>query len=143
MSSTHDDDSLRQCARRYFRYSLWLIAAVTLVALLAANIMYSQELIVPVVVSAFFSLATSMAYGVAWRSVARSAPKTLTRFYLAAPALRMMAAALVLVVYCVAVREAAHIRLFAIVFFVFYIVTLIFDSVYFARFEKLNKNHKE
>lgn len=136
-------DVIAQQAKRYYKYSLWLVAAMTLIALLAANILWQEALIVPVVISAVFSLIASIAYGAAWKSVARSAPKTLTKFYLAAPALRMIAAALVVAVYCVAVRQPEKIRVFAIVFFLFYIVMLILDSVFFARIEKLNKNHKE
>ena len=47
----------------------------------------------------------------------------------------------VVAVYCVAVRQPQQIREFVIVFFVFYIATLIFDSVFFARIEKQNKTY--
>ena len=137
------DDVIQRTARRYYKGALWVVVAATLVALLAANLMLNEALIVPIVISAVFSLCTGFAYGAAWKGVAKAAPQTLTKFYLAAPALRMILAALVVAVYCVAVRQPDKIRLFAVVFFIFYIVTLVFDSVFFARIEKLNKNHKE
>ncbi len=143
MNKINDDDRIGRWAKRYYKYSLWLVAGATLIGLLAANIMFKDSLVVPIVISAVFSLVASFAYGAAWKSVARSAPQTLTKFYLAAPALRMITAALVVAVYCVVVRQPEKIRTFAIVFFIFYIVTLIFDSVFFARFEKLNKKHTE
>ena len=137
----HDDDRIAAVARNYLKYSLWLVVALALIGLMAANVMFQTSWVMPVTIAALFSLATSIAYGMAWRSVARSAPQTLTKFYLAASALRMLCAAMVVAVYCVAVRQPQQIREFVIVFFVFYIATLIFDSVFFARIEKQNKTY--
>ena len=139
---TYDKCVVKRTAKNYYKYSLWIVAGLTLVGLLVMNLMYRPSMLTPLIISAVTSLVLSIAYGVAWRAVALSAPKTITKFYLVAPALRMIIAALVVLGYCLVVRQREQIREFVIIFFIFYFVTLVFDSVFFARLEKIYKKQQ-
>lgn len=137
---SYDKSVIKRTAKNYYKYSLWIVAGLTLVGLLVMNLANKPSMLTPLIISSVTSLVLSIAYGVAWKAVATSAPKTITKFYLAAPALRMIIAALVVLAYCLAVKQREQIREFVIIFFIFYLVTLVFDSVFFARLEKKYKN---
>ncbi len=133
----------KQIARKYRQVSLWLTAGVALAILFGCRVSAQSDDITPRVVnplcvSAIFSLVCSIAYGEAWQAVAKSSPANLAKFYLVASALKMMAAALVFLVY-VLVCDRANIVGFAAVFMLFYVVTLVFDCIYFARVEKKSR----
>ena len=131
---------IRQAGVRYKQISLWLIAGLSLVILFACRVSASCDNIIaqvvnPLVVSAIFSLVSSTAYGEAWAAVSKSSPANLTKFYLAASALKMMAGVLVFLVY-VLVCAKQNILGFAVIFLLFYVVLLVFDCIYFSRLEK-------
>lgn len=137
-----DVKTIGEVRRRYGQYGLWLTAAMALAILVVMSVWGWMRLTCPLVVSVLFTWIANTAYGAAWKGVALSSPSALTKFYLAASALRMMAAALVVAVYCVLSRERQAILDFVAVFFAFYVVMLVFDGMFFARVEK-NNNHKK
>ncbi len=126
-------------SKRYCKYSIWLVVALTLVLFTAMSInLLSMDLLSALTVSVVYSIIVNFAYGTFWRKVAKSAPNTMTKFYLAASALRLITAALVVLSFCMLNEEKELIRNFIFVFFAFYLAMLIFDSVFFARIEKYN-----
>lgn len=136
-----NNEDIRRTARLYNKVSLWIIAALTLVGLFAVQIAGRDGFINSILFSAVYSLVTSWAYGISWRSVARRSPNMLTRFYMAASAIRMILAFAVVLIMVVALRSDTSVMIkYVGVFAAFYIVMLIFDSVFFARIEKRNKN---
>jgi F0F1-type ATP synthase assembly protein I len=124
--------------KRYRKYSLWIIALLVLLSLLAINVASQMSMINGLIISACYSLFVSMAYGYAWRGVAKSSPSSLTKFYLAASAIRMLTALAVILIYCVVVREHNAILKFVALFLTFYIVMLVFECIFFAKAEKQN-----
>ncbi len=73
-------------------------------------------------------------------------PKYLLQIYLLIRVMRMLAAVIIMVVYCVAVREEA--RAFLLTFIANYIIYLIYDSWFFFTYEmnrkrKINKKQNE
>lgn len=124
-------------SKRYFKYSLWLIAALTLMcsAAISMNIL-DYSFINALAISALYTIIINFVYVISWGKIAKSSPNTMTRFYLAASALRLISAALVVTVYCLIIHDKDSIRDFALLFMAFYIVMLVFDSVFFARIEK-------
>lgn len=91
-------------------------------------------------ISASFQLVCSGLYIYGWQAIARRSPELMPKYFLAASALRLMAAATVLLVYCVVNRgDIEAIKWFAVVFIVFYLVILAFDAVFFA---KVSNNKK-
>ena len=138
--------SIKQTSIKYKQISLWLTAGMTLAILFACRVSAACDDIIaqvvnPLAVSAIFSLVASTAYGEAWQSIAKSSPSNLAKFYLAASALKMMAAAVVFLIYVV-VCQKQNILGFAAIFALFYVVLLVFDCIYFARAEKKNKLNK-
>lgn len=127
-------------AKRYSRLSLLVLAALVLLSV-AVGFALKVSVMVAVSVSFIFNLVLCQALSKAWSVVARKSPAVLPKFYLAVSVLRMIAALVVVLVFCVIARESHAIRDFAITFIVFYIIMLVFESVYFAKIEKSNKTY--
>lgn len=137
---------IRQTSLRYKQVTLWLTAGLALAILFGCRVSASCDCILPqvvnpLVVSAIFSLVSSVAYGEAWQAIAKASPANLTKFYLAASAMKMMAAAVVFLIY-VAVCDKSNILGFTAIFVLFYVVLLVFDCIFFARTEKKNNKLK-
>lgn len=131
---------IKQAGIKYKQITLWLTAGISLIILMACRISAScddilAQVVNPLVVSAIFSLISSTAYGEAWTAIAKSSPVNLTKFYLAASALKMIAGAIVFLIY-VLVCDKQNILGFAAIFLLFYVVLLVFDTIYFSRVEK-------
>lgn len=131
---------IKQVSIKYKQISLWLTAGVALAILFACRVSAACDEILPQVVnplavSAIFSIVCSTAYGEAWKSTAKSSPVNLTKFYLAASGIKMMAAAMVFIIYVV-ICDKQNILGFTAIFALFYILFLAFDCIYFARTEK-------
>lgn len=136
---------------RYYKLSLWIIAGITLLMLLllGGSPYWSNSTLNAILISVAFCFLTSIAYGEAWKAIAKKSPGKLTTFYLAAPALRMVAAVLLIIVYYIVNRTATAfdgtpaIRgmmiTFIFIFAVYYIALFVLDCVYFAKVEKRNK----
>ncbi len=132
-----DGTRIAQVAKGYFKSSLRIVVGLTLAALVVTSVWGSPALVaVPLLVSVLFSLAASWGYGTAWKWAAKSSPSTLSKLYLAASVFRMLAAALVVLAYCLVVRERGPVLWFAGIFCGYYVVLLAFDCVYFAKVEK-------
>ena len=125
-------NDIDKLSKRYARQELLLTAALFLITLLVMRVWYLDELLVPVIVSAAFTLVVSTALAVIWRRVATKSPDSLPTFFTAASAFRMLLAlAVMFVYYLVNGRDAMLV--FFLVFMAFYIVSLIHHSVFFAR----------
>lgn len=65
---------------------------------------------------------------------------TLAKLFLASSVFRLFMAAAAMLVYCVVMRDnLSAIKWFAVVFIVFYLVTLVFDALFFAFVSKTSK----
>ena len=136
---------------KYYKLSLWIIAGLTLLMLLllGGSPYWNSSVLNAILISAAFSFLTSIAYEASWKGIAKSSPSSLTKFYLAAPALRMMAAVLLVLVYFIVNRSATNVDgtpairsmmlKFTFIFLAYYIALLVLDCVYFAKVEKRNK----
>ena len=125
-------NDIDKLSKRYARQELLLTAALFLITLLVMRVWYLDELLVPVIVSAAFTLVVSTALAVIWRKVATKSPDSLPTFFTAASAFRMLLAlAVMFIYYLVNGRDAMLV--FFLVFMAFYLVSLIHHSVFFAR----------
>ena len=128
---------MNKIVNTYLRQSICLTAGLSLLALLYANLWGDRELMtMPIVVSAVFQLVTCIAYGMVWRKVASSSPGSLPTLYLAASAIRMLAAIATVVIFLFLVDNKVAITTFVITFLSFYFVMLIYDTWYFVKVEK-------
>ena len=125
--------------KKYYKISLWLIATLYLIGMLVVQCVMRSSYIHMLTISAVFSLLTASIDGGAWKAIAIHSPAVLGKFYLSASALRMLLAFLVILVYALVVKNRQEIISFAVIFMIFYLVLLAFDTIYFARLEKNNK----
>ena len=87
----------------------------------------------------FFAMA-GIIHGSAWIFIEEHAPRQITLFYLLSKVLRMILAIMLVLVYLVFVQNNRQdTYVFVLSLFAFYIVMLVFDSIYFAKVEILNK----
>lgn len=129
--------------RLYNKVSLWLIAATSLIGLLVIQVALDLRLVNSLLFTAAYSLVVTFIYGRCWKSLARRSPNVLTRFYMAASALRMILALVVILVGTAILRGSKPQLLgFVGVFVSFYLLLLIFDCLFFAKVEKNKKNYK-
>ena len=138
---------IKKAGKQYKQMSFWLVAGLSLVILFCCRVSAACDDIIaqvvnPLVVSAIFSLVSSTAYGEAWTAIAKSSPANLAKFYLAASALKMMAAIVVFLIYVV-VCSKQNILGFTAIFVLFYVLLLVFDCIFFARIEKKCNKNKE
>ena len=148
-----DGKLIDELAHKYYQLSLWIVVGLSLMILLIAggSSYWDSSILQAVLISAAFSFLTSVAYQASWKGIAKNSPSTLTKFYLAAPALRMMAAVLVILIYYVVNKNATNVDgspairglmlSFTFIFLAYYVSMLILDCVYFAKVEKRNKIH--
>lgn len=127
--------------KRYYKMNVWIIFALYLVGLLVAQVTTHFYYLNMLIVSALFSLITASIYGGAWKAIAAKSPAVLGKFYLAGSALRMLLAFLTILVYAIIVKERVMILSFAVIFMIFYLVLLAFDTIYFSKVEKNNKTN--
>lgn len=125
--------------KKYYKNNLWIIAGLYLIGLLVVQLTQQTAYINLLTISAVYSLITSSIYGGAWKAIARQSPTVMNNFYLAGSGFRMLLAFLTVVVYAMVVKERAMVIGFVVIFMIFYLVLLAFDTVYFYKVEKNNK----
>lgn len=134
-----EDKLIDKTAKQYNKYSLWLTAGLTLIVLMSISLnLITTDITIALAVSVIYTVVVNFAYGGLWKRVAKSAPNTLAKFYMAASMVRLIIAAIVIFSFCMLSQNKTDIRNFILLFFVFYLVMLVFDSVFFARTEKNN-----
>ena len=126
-------DGLKKTSRESIIYTLFLTLSMCIGTLTVGMGNYG-------LISAVFHIVCSVAYIWGWQALARRSPETLPKYYLAGSAFRLMAAAAVLLVFCVVKRDdPGAIKWFSMVFIVFYLVMLVFDAIFFAKVSKTRK----
>ena len=88
-----------------------------------------------IAISVAYTLLATLAFVAGYRAV-RHSDKALTLYGLVAMVLRMLSAALVVIVFLVLVDDMAFRRTFIITFSIFYLLMLVFDVVFYIRSQK-------
>ena len=127
--------------KKYYKNNLWIIAGLFLVGLLGVQLTGYTAYVNVLTICAVYSLITSSIYGGAWKAIASQSPAVLNNFYLAASGFRMLLAFLTVLVYALVVKDRPMVIGFVVIFMIFYLVLLAFDTVYFYKVEKSNKNN--
>ena len=124
----------------YLRQSICLITAFSLLFLLYINLWGDKELMTgSVFISAVFQLVACIIYAYTWKWVRSSSPSSLPTLYMAASAFRMFAAVVTVMIYCFINASQTSILSFVVIFLIYYFVVLIYDTWYFVKIEKKNK----
>lgn len=138
-----DTRIISKIQRQYHKYGIWLNASLALLVMGGIALGWlSLNLTQALVVCVAYMLLTNLLHGIAWKHMAARSHSVLAKFYMASSVLRLFVAAAVIVIFCLVVGDREAILRFVILFFVFYVVMLVFDSVFFFRIEKCN-NVKE
>jgi len=88
-----------------------------------------------IAISVIYALLATLAYIAGYRAV-RHSQKAQTLYGLVAMVLRILSAALVVIVFLFMVKDGAFRRTFIITFSVFYLLMLIFDVWFYIRSQK-------
>ena len=88
-----------------------------------------------IAISVAYTLLATLAFVAGYRAV-RHSDKALTLYGLVAMVLRMLSAALVVIVFLVLVDDMDYRRTFIITFSIFYLLMLVFDVVFYIRSQK-------
>ena len=116
----------------YLRQELCLAVGLFLISLLVMQVWFIDGLLIPAIVSVLFTLVVSGAIGLIWRRVAKRSPESLPTFFTAVSGFRMLLALAAMFVYYLVFGRSAML-LFFVVFMVFYFVSIIHHSIFFAR----------
>lgn len=125
--------------KKYYKNNLFIIAGLFLIGLLGVQLTQHTAYINVLTICAVYSLITSSIYGGAWKAIASQSPAVLNNFYLAASGFRMLLAFLTVLIYAMVVKDRTMVIGFVVIFMIFYLVLLAFDTVYFYKVEKNNK----
>lgn len=130
-------DSVRHVAALYSKVAIWIISALTIFAFLAEQIAQKYAFTASIVFSAVYFLVVMVLNGKCWRKAAQRSGNSLTRFYFASSAVRMLLAFVVVLVGVFVLRNNKTQTLgFALIFATYYVLLLIFDCIFFSRIEK-------
>lgn len=131
---------IKHVVNTYLRQSICLIAGLSLLMLLYVNVWGDVELMtMPICISAVFQLVACISYAFVWMWVWSTSPNSLPTLYMAASAFRMFAAVVTVMVYCFLDASQTSILSFVVIFLIYYFVVLIYDTWYFVKIEKKNK----
>ena len=134
-------DNIDKMFRQYTKLSLWVNAGITLLGLLITQAVVRMAFINILAICSVYTLPISYLYGISWKYIARHSPNVLAKFYIGAPAIRMVLAFCLILLYGLATKKRDTILSFTVVFIVYYIAMLFFDAFYFSHIEK-NRNIK-
>ena len=128
---------MNKIVNTYIMQSIGLIALLTLITLACVWAWGNVGMVAgPLALVVVFQLVVCVAYGLVWKSVARTSLASLPTLYMAASAIRMFAAIVVVVGFLFLVSNKEAVRFFIIMFLIYYFLILIYDTVYFVKVEK-------
>ena len=122
--------------KKYMSMGMAILLITGIVTAIVDSFITDAQLVTANIISFVFQLVLITAYGKAWERVAKSSPKNLTVLYMSATGLRLLLAALVLLVYMFTHRTSGSLLAFSVVFVVYYIIILIYDTIFFVSVEK-------
>ena len=122
---------------RYWTYSLWLVAGVTLLALLAHNVGLFQLDVTHIFISVLFALSSSVALLLVLRSILVSKHPRLMKSFFIFSNIRLLAALLLIVGYAKFSHFGGRELLpFVIVLSVYFILQDVLDTLFVMRLRK-------
>lgn len=127
---------INSVVRKFRKMSLGIIAGLSLLFLMLSNLLSEMSFIDGIVIGASFSLFFSIVYLEVWKYFATKIPYATTKFYLLAMAFRLMLGALTVLIFCLFAQTRESIIHFMIAFSVYYLVMMVFETVYFVGVEQ-------
>ncbi len=123
-------------AKKYMVFGVLILLVVWIVSAVVGIRLTGTTLFGYNAISFGLQFALVVAYGLAWDKVAKKSPKSLPVLYMSASGLRLLLAAALLLIYMFANRATGNLPLFTAVFVAYYMVILIYDTIFFVSVEK-------
>ena len=134
---------LKDAPGQYWQRSLWVIAGLTLVALLLLNTFYWPVKVEELALSVAFSLLSSGAMKIVLRKVLSSGRPGMLGTFMTYASVRFLAAIAVLVGYMLITGlRKTQLLPFAIVFSVYFIVLDVLDAIYMIKVQRILEKHQ-
>ncbi len=121
---------------KYMAYGALLLVLTWIATAIVCTFLVGTTATTINAISFFFQLVLVLAYGTVWGKVAKSSPKSLTVLYMSASGFRILLAAIFLLVYMFVNRGKDSLPMFSAIFAVYYLIILIYDTIYFVSVEK-------
>lgn len=131
---------IQRIVKKYLITGFSIICLIYIIGICVERL-FSIPLGWSLIISYIFSIVTLLIYGLCWKLIAKSSPKSLTLYYMAGSTMRMLLAIPFVVGYWMYASSFEEVFRFVIVFIIFYLVMLAYDAIYFARVEKQNKKN--
>ncbi len=130
-----------QRVSRHWKHSLWIIVALSLISLLTMSILYDTSMVEQLIVVVGFSLVSAGSYVSLARYAFQKGGNSLMKTFLAHSTLRMLAAAALIFIYAntkgwLQTTDKKPLLMFVILFAVFYLILLIFDTVKVMKWQR-------
>lgn len=123
-------------AVKYIAYGTLILVLTGVATAVVGNLLTGTLVMAYNAISFIFQLVLIVAFGIAWDKVSKSSPKNLTVLYMSASGLRILLAAILLLVYMFINRGKESLTLFSAIFAVYYLIFLIYDTTFFVSVEK-------
>ena len=119
---------------RHWKHSIWVVVALSLIALLAMNILYDTSMVEQLIVVVVFSLVSAGSFVALSSHAAKKGGNSLMKSFLLHSTLRMLIAAALIILYANSkgwfhITDKKPLLTFVILFAAFYFILLIFDAV--------------
>ena len=133
-----NDDFLVRAPHKYWTFSLWLIAGITLLALVAHNVVLIQLNVTHLFIDVLFTILSSAALSVTLKHVLASAIPQLMKAFLIFSNVRLVAALVLIVGFALLSHlHGRELLPFVILFSVYFILQDVLDALFMLRLRKL------
>ncbi len=121
---------------KYMTYGTMILVLTGVATAVVGNLLTDMSVMSFNAIAFIFQLVLILIYGIVWDRVAKSSPKNLTVLYMSASGLRILLAAILLLIYMFINRGKESLTTFSIIFAVYYLIILIYDTTFFVSVEK-------
>ncbi len=121
---------------KYMTYGTLILVLTGVATAVVGNLLTDMSVMSFNAIAFIFQLVLILIYGIVWDKVAKSSPKNLTVLYMSASGLRILLAAILLLIYMFINRGKESLTTFSIIFAVYYLIILIYDTTFFVSVEK-------
>ena len=126
---------MRELANKYLLIGIIILTLIGILTFII-SILWGIDLISYDIIGFCFQLVCIIAYWLSWKKISVSSPKNLPLLYMVYSGLRLILAAFVVLIYMFVYRKTENLLAFSMVFTVYYIIILIYDTYYFMSAEK-------
>ena len=131
----------RQLAsKRYIRQAVQIVFALFLLELLAFQLVGSDLLLTPILVSVGFALFVELGDALSWKRLESKGDETKATFFMAVSGFRFLLALLVLFIYYLN-TDRGGMFVFLLLFAPFYLAVLVHHSVFFSHLRNNNSKN--